>query len=320
MWSLYETQVDIRNTSTYTYPSTIGTKLVLRNDRKLASEGSRLSRMALDSPSESLMPTLTAVTSQALDDLLAEVCNVLRLTATQYENAKAKYEAVGEWLSAPQSSLAASDPDIYPQGSMALRTTVRPLSYEEYDLDIVVHVTRSADGPQGLYEAVYRRLKGHGEYAKKLERKNRCLRLNYAGDFHLDILPARSDLVRRGTCIEVPDRELACWKASNPLGYRSWFESRCKATTTGLIKARQAPLPPNQSSDLNAVLRLVVQLLKRRRSIAFRQNESSAPRSIVLTTLAGEAYRGETSLTEALTCVLERVASQIADASPSSPW
>jgi hypothetical protein len=60
-----------------------------------------------------------------------------------------------------------------------------------------------------------------------LERLKRCLRLNYAGAFHLDILPACPNDRLGGGAILVPDRKLECWKDSNPKGFAEWFFLRC---------------------------------------------------------------------------------------------
>lgn len=72
-----------------------------------------------------------------LDRHLARVCILSELTATQFRNVEEKYRAVGDWLAADGSSLALFAPEVYPQGSMLLGTTVRPYGQNEYDLDLV---------------------------------------------------------------------------------------------------------------------------------------------------------------------------------------
>jgi len=167
-----------------------------------------------------------------LDALLDQVCRALQLTPTQYLDAKKKYEAVGEWLGAEGSLLQLFRPVIYPQGSMRLGTTNRPWRREEFDLDLVCqfHGCGNAN-PLAVYDAVHVRLAGHGTYKPILEKKKRCVRLNYAGDFHLDILPACPDPSRGGSCVRVPD----CWMPSNPIGFAARFFDRCPLRpTTGL--------------------------------------------------------------------------------------
>lgn len=244
-------------------------------------------RLLTDSP---LLP------SGRLDDLLDEVCIALQITDAQYETAKSRYEAIGDWLSAVGSPIAALRPRIYAQGSAAIQTTVRPRGAEEYDLDLVCEVERSPLDPMGLYEAVWRRLADHATYRPMLERKNRCIRVNYARLFHLDILPAKPDPRRGGTCVLVPDREMRGWKESNPRGYAAWFAGRSAA----LIEARKTePLPANDPAHAKAPLKRGVQLLKRHRDMAFG-DDGGAPRSVVLTTLAAKHYRGQSSVLDGL--------------------
>jgi hypothetical protein len=70
-----------------------------------------------------------------LDDLLDLICVELQLTRTQFLDAEGKYQAIGRWLAEGNSPLADQAIRIYPQGSMALGTTVRPRGHEEFDLE-----------------------------------------------------------------------------------------------------------------------------------------------------------------------------------------
>lgn len=232
-----------------------------------------------------------------LDDILIRICIALQLTPTQYEDAKTHYHAVAKWLAAESSPLATLSQEIFPQGSLRIGTTVKPWWQEEYDLDLVLRLDLWNEvDPVLLLNVVEQRLRGHGTYAPMVERKNRCIRLNFAKQFHLDILPARPDARLGGTHVLVPDRAARCWKESNPKGYASWFEERgAQMSQLSLLekRARVQPLPiPEEALDKNA-LQLAVQLLKRWRDIYFSGAPELAPISIVLTTLAGKCYSGE---------------------------
>jgi len=232
-----------------------------------------------------------------LDDILIRICVALQLTPTQYEDAKVHYHSVAKWLAAEGSPLAAVSQEVFPQGSLRIGTTVRPWWQEEYDLDLVLRLDlRNEIDPVYLLDVVERRLRGHGTYAPMVERKNRCIRLNFARQFHLDILPARPDTRFGGTYVLVPDRAALCWKESNPKGYALWFEERgALMSQFRLLEKRTTvqPLPiPEEALEKNA-LQLAVQLLKRWRDIYFSEALELAPISVVLTTLAGTYYSGE---------------------------
>jgi hypothetical protein len=257
-----------------------------------------------------LLDSATTLQSTAWkDDLLTRICVRLQLTRTQYEAAKTHYLSVAEWLAAPESAIASLRPEIYPQGSLRIGTTVKPWGRDEYDLDFVLWLALYAHlHPVQVLDAVELRLRGHGTYAPMVERKSRCIRLNFAGQFHLDILPARPDLRLGGTHVLVPDCVLHDWKESNPKGFAEWFESRAALQ---LIEVKRAaavePLPmPEGAEDKNA-LQLAVQLLKRWRDIRFAAKPEEAPISIVLTTLAATHYAGETRPLEALHAIVGRI-------------
>lgn len=245
-----------------------------------------------------------------LDHHLERLCTTLELTLTQFRDAEAKYQAVGKWLSAPESSLAVFAPAVYPQGSMLLGTTVRPWRGLEYDLDLVCQLHWcSGQPPLEIYRWVGDRLAGNETYRHMLEKLKRCLRLNYAGDFHLDILPACPNTSLGNGSIIVPDRKLECWMHSNPKGFAAWFFEKCQlrdeAQRRMLLKAIQ-PLPSPVPSEYKYPLQRVVQLMKRHRDLFFDGGRDIA-RSVILTTLAGQSYGGQSSLSRALEAILDRI-------------
>lgn len=253
--------------------------------------------------------TNTETFASQLDDLLDQICESLQLTMTQYEAAKAHYEAVSRWLGADDSILAHLHPSIYPQGSLAIGTTVRPTKHIEYDLDLVCQLLMDwerADAVSVL-NLIEKRLKENAIYRPMVERKNRCIRLNYANEFHMDVLPGLPDRVAGGTCLRVPDRELRSWKASNPLGYAGWFKMRAALRRVVMAeKFAMAPLPAHEPSSEKPPLKRIVQLLKRWRDLAYAgRPDGRAPISIVLTTLAGLHYDGSESISEGLSGILE---------------
>jgi hypothetical protein len=250
-----------------------------------------------------------------IDFLLAEIADALQLTQSQHSLAVQHYEAVAEWLAAPESLLAPFEPWIYPQGSMALETTVRPRTHDEYDLDLVCQMLPTGMPALEVYDAVHARLSAHKRFASMLEKKNRCVRLNYAGDFHLDIIAAQPDLSRGGTAILVPDRSLQSWTPSNPKAYVEWFRQRSEVTLAELHK-KVDPVPQRTPTDEKTALAIAVQLMKRRRDLLC--SSDVAPRSIVLTTLAAEYYSGSDCVLTAVAQILDGIKQRIAAAAPAT--
>ncbi len=77
---------------------------------------------------------LTESGEAQLDDLLRRICEELQLPPGRYDQAVARYEAVSGWLESDGSALRALSPLMYPQGSMRIGTTVKPIGRDEHDL------------------------------------------------------------------------------------------------------------------------------------------------------------------------------------------
>jgi hypothetical protein len=262
------------------------------------------------------MNTKFASESMELDELLDLICVEIQLNPTRREQAESAYANVGNWLDAPNSELRVYRPTVFPQGSMALDTTVRPLAHTEFDLDGVClfEITGRTPNPMAVYDMVYERLAQNGKLVEKIEKKYRCIRLNYSGDFHLDVIPAVPDPTRRPgeTRLWIPDIELKEWWPSDPKGFVAWFEKQIrfweKRAFSERVTANVEPLRQPQSPDTKSPLKLAVQLLKRWRDVKFEGREGIAPSSIVLTTLAGKLFRGEAHPTDAIMNILDGIA------------
>lgn len=230
--------------------------------------------------------------------VLDQICQALELTAAQLEAARTSYEAVAEWLSASDNPLLKWI-EIYAHGSAGLGTTVRPLLREDFDVDLICKVLRfAADRPPAeLKRIVGERLKESARYAGMLEEKKRCWRLNYAREYHLDISPTIINAQCSNGGELVPDKKLQQFKPTNPKGYKALFERRAALTPSLRVgkamaaqdRASVEPFPVH--GVVKGILRRTVQLLKRHRDVHFQEVvEDVAPISIIITTLAAQAY------------------------------
>lgn len=195
------------------------------------------------------MPKLvTASANHTLDALLELVCQRIQLTETQDTAAREHYDAVSDWLARDGSPLQLLDPYIYPQGSQRLQTTTKPVRQTEFDLDAICRLdVRTKCHPGAVYRLLWDRLWENKVYRKIMVQMPRCVRLEYSGDFHLDIAPAIPDLWHGGDCILVPDLDANLafdhpendrWKLTCPQGYAKWFQNRC---VQRLARARNMP-------------------------------------------------------------------------------
>ncbi|MCC0057770.1 MAG: nucleotidyltransferase [Hyphomicrobiaceae bacterium] len=234
----------------------------------------------------------------AVYSVLDDICRDLELTEGQLSAARTSYETVAEWLSKSTEPFL-SNVSVYAHGSAGLGTSVKPLGREDFDVDLICLAPDfTADrSPAELKRLVGDRLRENATYARMLEEKKRCWRLNYAREFHLDISPTIVNLKCMNGGELVPDKKLRDWKPTNPSGYKALFEARAKLkprvrlTKSGYVsdQANVEPFPSKPTGK--GVLRRTVQLLKRHRDIHFQDvTEEVAPISIIITTLAAQAY------------------------------
>jgi Second Messenger Oligonucleotide or Dinucleotide Synthetase domain len=265
-------------------------------------------------------PFFTDEPQSQIDDLLWRVCDEFQISPTRYQQAVDRYGAVCQWLEAQGSTVASFKPSMYPQGSMRIGTTVKPIGREEHDLDFVCEFRVPAsvfESPLQLLKLIESRLRQHKLYAPILEVKNRCVRLNYANEFHMDILPACPDGLLGNNCLVVPDRESRWWRPSNPKGYAEWFEHRCELVLEMLMDERRRllakaePIPEQEATAEKATLKRAVQLIKRWRDVRYEKTPEIAPISMVITTLAAHLYEGESSVSKAISGILDGIVALI---------
>ena len=176
------------------------------------------------------------------------------------------------------------------QGSYALGTLIKPVDHnDEYDADIQIVVNPNAGWePKDYIKEVYRTLASNKTYADKLRLKSRCVTVDYAGDFHLDVVPRVTINGKHYVCNRTENK----FEETDGNGYRDWFNEK------------------NRISGGN--LKRVVRLLKHLRD---HKNNFTA-KSILLTTLAGNTIRPDDEGTAAVSTVantLETVLSRMND-------
>ncbi|HWB26303.1 MAG TPA: nucleotidyltransferase [Chitinophagaceae bacterium] len=262
------------------------------------------------------------------EELLARIAESLQLDDTRKKRMEDAYQSISRLLNEDAGFFKDIDVDVYPQGSTAIGTTVKPLSGNEFDLDIVVHIKRLFIyyTPAEIYNALLKILSGDGRYKEKIEQKNRCVRLNYAGDFHMDILPGCIHLSGDAQKIKVPDRQRKDWTSTSPRGFIEWFMRIANSVVQPVLKgyynsllasvklrAEVEDLPKDEFYSKTPLQR-AVQLIKRYRDIYFLDKPEFITSSIVLTTLMASHYRGENSIYLTIENVVARVINEYNEA------
>lgn len=255
-----------------------------------------------------------------LDVILDNICEQLQLDNSRREMAEKAYKTVTDWIEADEDFFKKLNPYLYAYGSYAIGTTVKPLGKEEFDLDFTAMVIYnwSKLTPQQFLDKLFDRLNSHGTYKGKVERLRYCVRINYASKFHLDIMPGCL-IPETENRMVVPDTRRTRWVLRNPKGYINWFEGLYIQKVEQLnlfdyyqfrgmsVELKSEPLPQTVHYKLTQPIQRAIQLLKRYRDIYFEDKKELATSSVILTTIAGRYYQGETSIYETLNGIITRI-------------
>jgi Second Messenger Oligonucleotide or Dinucleotide Synthetase domain len=258
-----------------------------------------------------------AAFTEANDPILEGICRKLQLSKTQYQQAVKHYESVGNWLE--EAGLPLTLLRVYPQGSLPMGTTNKPLSHDEYDLDSVceLNIDWRVVQPDDLVNVVASGLSQHEDYKKRLTILPRCIRLTYAHQFHLDIVPAcRNADVGEGQ-IRLSDGN-GGWKDSNSKKFIDWFNDKAdlyKSFGRATFDFAE-PLPAQESLEEKAPLKCAVQLIKRSRDVYFRTQPDLSPASIVLSALCAQSYQGKSSVFDTVADCLGAIKTKILEVKP----
>ena len=231
------------------------------------------------------------------NDIIVGICGKLQLQSSKYDLANDRYQTIADIIQ-NDPVFKNIDLNMYPHGSFRLKTTVKPLSGNEYDLDFVVEIPSDfLMSPSDLYDNIYRILSTDGSHNDIVEKKNRCIRVNYANDFHMDIIPGQVFNQKTNEII-VPDREMKTWyHHSNPKRYAEWFEIKAnmRASFSQMLTEQAEPIVDQEDVSRLEPLRRATQLVKRYRDIYCDRNNKEPVRSIVLCTLLGKNISGSYS-------------------------
>jgi hypothetical protein len=151
------------------------------------------------------------------------------------------------------------------QGSWAHRTIIKPLPGDEFDADILLHLEDDReykDNPRAYINLLYQALRRSATYRDMIEKKNRCVRIHYANDCHVDVVPYLTRGFFENQKVIINHAENT-FERIDPEGFTSWMRRQ------------------DQRASNN--LRTTIRLMKYLRD---RQDAFSVP-SIIVTAMVG---------------------------------
>ncbi|XZL28673.1 SMODS domain-containing nucleotidyltransferase [Clostridium perfringens] len=177
--------------------------------------------------------------------------------------------------------------DFYQQGSYATNTAIKPQNSSEFDIDAVILLNLADDKqPKETLQLIKNIIESYSTYKGKVKIKDRCVRIDYAGEFHMDIVPAKTS---NDEYILIPCKTDDEWQETNPKGFKNWFNDK--------------------HAEASYKLSIIVRIVKYWRDIKVGKN--TAPKSILLSTLLANSIIPSNSIAETLVLTLENLIENI---------
>ena len=257
-------------------------------------------------------------TKDQLNEMYKTLGKNIDISDELFEDAVKEYQNLGRWLdrNTPEYSLS-----VYPQGSFALGTVVKPLTEKnDYDLDLVceLYLSYGLTARQLKVDVVKPLLLKYRRITGDIVEKRRCWHVEYeeVPNFHMDVIPAVDQITYIDITDHDEDTDAYEYIGSNPKGYVNWFFERCKKMTDSMyntyvlnenLHVDEADVERVKRYKIKTPLQRAVQLLKRHRDIMFEDKpEELKPVSIIITTIAGQLYENEDNIFDALDSILSK--------------
>lgn len=148
-----------------------------------------------------------------------------------------------------------------PQGSWAQRTIIRPQNGKEYDADVLIHMDENPEWANDKVKYLSEIKSALVRAGYTCERHTRCVRVIYAADCHVDLVP----FVDTALGNMIVNADTGEWEGSDPDAFTRWMKERDEAT----------------GGNFRKIVRLMKYLRDHRDSF-------TGTRSIILTTVLGE--------------------------------
>lgn len=200
-----------------------------------------------------------------VDDFDSFIRKVVNLNQNRLDTLQARVDAINSFLESSEE-FGEIFIELIPAGSWAHNSIIKPVGeFDEFDADVLLHVQERSEWlPKDYIEELYRTFRGSTVYNSLAQRKTRCVRIDYANDFHIDVVPYIEQSGFHYITNHLDPEGVGKFEASNPEAFNIWIDDRQRFTKGSFIK--------------------VIRLLKYLRDF----KNTFTCKSIILTTLIGE--------------------------------
>lgn len=266
--------------------------------------------------------------------LLAETAIRIELPPSLHRLAVDRYQAIRKHIERADSPLCDRVAWFYPQGSMAIRSTIKARRREDgFDIDIVAELLLPPGAtPAFVLDLLFEAINGPpgSMYHGMVERQTRCVTVFYADNMHIDVTPSQlideQDPRRSRICHAKPDEPPIAhwWPTMNSWAFCNWFNAQTPANLPfeqAYAKRAMAfdrmrvhadaevwPVPAHSTLEGGKSSSVVaLQLLKRNRNIRYATRKGRMPPSVMMAKFAADTAVPEVSIAGALDAIASSI-------------
>ncbi len=113
---------------------------------------------------------------------------------------------------------------VTPQGSFAQKTIIKPPEQDDtFDADVLLHLAQESSWrPKDYVAALSETFEASDLYREKADPGRRCVTIDYADEFHIDIVP----FVRAENGDFITNAETDKWEQTAPEAFNEWLEEK----------------------------------------------------------------------------------------------
>jgi hypothetical protein len=160
--------------------------------------------------------------------------NTVNLNQSRIDDLDKRVVAITNYLEA-ETTLGPIVIELIPQGSYAHKTIIKPIKGRDFDADVLLHFTEQPGWePKDYIAELYAAFRRSSTYHDLVDRKTRCVTVDYAGDFHIDVVPY---LERGGADHYITNRHENRFELTNPEGFNDWLDRQNRIAKNHLVEA-----------------------------------------------------------------------------------
>jgi hypothetical protein len=164
----------------------------------------------------------------------AFLINKVNLSDARIAQLDRRVTAVGNYLSGGDNVIANNYLELIPQGSYAHRTIINPVqASDEFDADVLLSM-KEVDGwdAEDYVQELYTVLRASSTYRDMVSRHDRCVKVDYANEFHIDVVP----YLERHDEQFITNRVTNTYELTNPEGFNEWLDEKNRIAGGRLVK------------------------------------------------------------------------------------